>query len=220
MRYEEDDYLLLSGLQHFAFCRRQWALIHIEELWVENLRTAEGRLLHERAHDTSVRERRGDVITVRGVSVSSPALGVSGQCDVLEYHADPNGIPLPDAEGMWLPYPVEYKRGSSKENPADRLQLCAQAMCLEEMLCCDIPEGALFYGETRRRERVVFSDELRGQVRSCLEEMHRLYRRGYTPKVKESKACSACSLKEQCLPRLTKARSVANYLSAAMEDFG
>lgn len=220
MRYEEDDYLLLSGLQHFAFCRRQWALIHIEELWVENLRTAEGRLLHERAHDTSVRERRGDVITVRGVSVSSPALGVSGQCDVLEYHADPNGIPLPDAEGMWLPYPVEYKRGSSKENPADRLQLCAQAMCLEEMLCCDIPEGALFYGETRRRERVVFSDELRGQVRSCLEEMHRLYRRGYTPKVKSSKACSACSLKEQCLPRLTKARSVANYLSAAMEDFG
>ena len=218
MRYQEDEYLLLSGLQHFSFCRRQWALIYIENLWEENLRTTEGRLLHERAHDTSVRERRGNVITVRGVSVSSPTLGVSGQCDVLEYHASPNGVPLAGEEGTWLPYPVEYKRGSTKENPADRLQLCGQAMCLEEMLCCDIPEGALFYGETRRREIVLFTDELREQVRGCLAEMRQLYQRGHTPKVKPSRSCKACSLKELCLPKLNKTRSVAEYIAAAMEE--
>ncbi len=174
-------------------------------------------MMHERAHDTSVRERRGSVITVRGASLRSATLGVSGQCDVLEYHADPRGVPLPDAEGTWLPYPVEYKRGSPKETPADRLQLCAQAMCLEEMLCCDVPEGALFYGETRHRERIELTEELRQQVKDSFSEMHRLYQRGHTPKVKPSKACNACSLKELCLPGLLKAQSVAEYLAAAME---
>ncbi len=218
MSYKEDDYLLLSGLQHFAFCRRQWALIHIENLWADNLRTTEGHLLHERAHDQFVRERRGDIITVRGVSLGSPTLGVSGQCDVLEYHADPRGIPLSGEEGTWLPYPVEYKRGSPKGNNADRLQLCGQTMCLEEMLCCDIPEGALFYGETRRREVVLFTDELRQEVKDDLSEMHRLYQRGHTPHVRPTKSCNACSLKELCLPKLLGARSVADYISAAMED--
>lgn len=218
MRYEEDDYLLLSGLQHFAFCPRQWALIHMENLWAENLRTTEGHLMHERAHNASLRERRGDVIIVRGVSFSSAALGVSGQCDVLEYHADPDGIPLPDTDGTWRPYPVEYKRGSPKDHSADRLQLCGQAMCLEEMLCCDIPEGALFYGETRRREIVLFTDELRQEVGDDLAEMHRLFRRGHTPRVKPSKACNACSLKELCLPKLMRAKSVASYLAQAMEE--
>ena len=218
MTYAEDDYLLLSGIQHFAFCRRQWALIHIENLWAENLRTTEGHILHERAHDSSVREKRGDVITVRGVAVSSPSLGVSGQCDVLEYRRDDSGIPLSGEEGKWRPYPVEYKRGTPKETRADELQLCAQAMCLEEMLCCDIPEGALFYGETRRREVVTFTEELRGEVRECIAEMHRLYDRGYTPKVKPSRSCNACSMKELCLPKLMKTRSVKEYLAAAAED--
>ena len=218
MRYAEDDYLQLSGLQHFAFCRRQWALIHLEQQWAENLRTVEGNLLHERAHDETQRERRGNVITVRGLSISSLTLGVSGKCDVLEYHANPKGAPLPDAEGLWLPYPVEYKRGSPKEGPEDRLQLCAQAMCLEEMLCCDISEGALFYGETRRRERVLFTDELRQTVRDNLAEMHELFRRGHTPRVKPSKACNACSLKDLCLPKLLKSRSAADYLASALED--
>lgn len=218
MRYEEDDYLLLSGLQHFAFCRRQWALIHLENLWAENLRTTEGHLMHERAHDASLRERRGDVIVVRGVSFSSSSLGVSGQCDVLEYHADPAGITLPDTDGTWQPYPVEYKRGSPKDHSADRLQLCGQAMCLEEMLCCHIPEGALFYGETRRRECVSFTEPLRQEVRDDLAEMHRLFRRGHTPRVKPSKACSACSLKELCLPKLMREKNVASYLAQAMEE--
>lgn len=218
MDYKEDEYLQLSGLQHFRFCRRRWALIHIEHQWAENYRTIDGAILHENAHDTSFRESRGDVLTTRGVSVYSAALGVSGQCDVLEYRRGSTGIPLAGREGLWQPYPVEYKRGKPREDTGDTLQLCGQAMCLEAMLCCDIPEGALYYGEIRRRVPVTFSPELRGQVRSYLEEMHQLYRRGYTPRVKPSKSCNACSLKELCLPKLMKSRSVSAYLKAAMEE--
>ena len=174
--------------------------------------------MHERAHDASLRERRGCVITLRGVSVSSPSLGVSGKCDVLEFHTDPKGIPLPETGGTWRPSPGDYKRGRPKDGSEDRLQLCAQAMCLEEMLCCDVPEGALYYGEPRRREVVPFTEELRRQVREYLTEMHELYRRGHTPKVKPSKSCNACSLKALCLPRLMKTRSAVGYLAAALED--
>lgn len=218
MIYQEEDFLLLSGLQHFAFCRRQWALIHIEQQWAENFRTTDGKILHEKAHDGSQRERRGDMLITRGLRIHSATLGVSGACDVVEFHLTPDGITLPGEEGLWQPYPVEYKRGTKKENDADRLQLCGQAMCLEEMLCCAIPEGALYYGETRRREVVAFTEELREQVRSSLEEMHQLYKRTYTPKVKPTKSCNACSMKELCLPRLMKKRSVSEYLKKAMED--
>jgi CRISPR-associated exonuclease Cas4 len=218
MSYQESDYLQLSGLQHFTFCRRQWALIHIENQWKENLRTAEGKIMHEKAHDETFRESRGDRLIVRGVRISSATLGASGQCDVLEYHRSDTGIILPDYQGLWQPYPVEYKRGAPKENPADRLQLCGQAMCLEEMLCCEIPEGALYYGEIRRREPVEFTEEMRQMVKDSLKEMHMLYRKGYTPKVKPSRSCNACSLKEQCLPKLMKKRSVAEYFAKAMEE--
>lgn len=216
--FREEEYLQISGLQHFAFCRRQWALIHIEQQWKENLRTVEGELLHRRAHNEQLRERRGDVLILRGLSVSSPNLGVSGQCDVVEFHADPNGISLQGEKGFWRPYPIEYKRGAPKEHQADELQLCAQAMCLEEMLCCTITEGALFYGDTRRRTEVTFTDELRSRVASLLKEMHQIYRRGYTPKVKPAKGCSACSLKEICLPVLLRSKEVGVYLRRAMED--
>ncbi len=218
MIYPEEEFLRLSGLQHFAFCRRQWALIHIENQWAENFRTIDGAILHENAHDTQFQESRGDRFITRGVSVFSGELGISGQCDVLEYHRGTVGIPLAGKTGLWQPYPVEYKRGSPREDAGDSLQMCAQAMCLESMLCCDIPEGALYYGEIRRRVKVAFTPELRDQVRSILAEMHELYRRGYTPKVKLSKSCNACSLKELCLPRLMKSRSVNAYLQAAMEE--
>ena len=161
MAYNEEDFLQLSGLQHFRFCRRQWALIHIEHQWAENYRTIDGAILHENAHDADLQERRGDRFITRGVSVYSAELGVSGQCDVLEYYRGSVGIPLFGKEGLWQPYPVEYKRGRPREDTGDTLQLCAQAMCLESMLCCDIPEGALYYGEIRRRERVSFTLELR-----------------------------------------------------------
>lgn len=215
--YTQEDYLQLSGLQHFAFCRRQWALIHIENQWAENLRTVEGNLLHTRAHDETQRELRGDVLTLRGLTVFSPTLGLSGKCDVVEFHTDPSGVPLRGEEGLWRPYPVEYKRGAPKAGEEDALQLCAQAMCLEEMFCCSIPEGSLYYGETRRRTRVTLDDALRQQVRDLSEEMHQLYRRGHTPRVQPTKACNACSLKELCLPALLRKKPVANYLAQAME---
>ncbi|MDO4270364.1 MAG: CRISPR-associated protein Cas4 [Eubacteriales bacterium] len=218
MDYKEEDFLPLSGLQHFKFCRRRWALIYIENQWAENYRTVDGTLLHQNAHDKGFRESRGDKLVTRGMNVFSASLGVSGECDVVEFRRGDTGIALPGRDGLWQPYPVEYKRGAPNDRSGDALQLCGQAMCLEQMLCCSIPEGALYFGETRRRAAVPFTGELRQTVRDQLEEMHQLYRRGYTPKVKPTKACGACSLKELCLPKLLRTRPVAQYLSEAMED--
>ncbi len=218
MNQPEKEPLLLSGLQHFRFCRRQWALIHIENQWAENFRTVDGSLMHEHAHDTGFPESRGDRLTVRGLAIHSAALGVTGQCDVVEFRRAVDGIPLRKKEGLWQPYPVEYKRGKPKENDADKLQLCGQAMCLEEMLCCEIPEGALYYGETRHRLAVPFTPELRQQVRGCLAEMHDLFQKQYTPRVKPTKACNACSLKDLCLPKLLRAKKVADYLADALKE--
>lgn len=216
--FAPEDCLMISGLQHFRFCRRQWALIHLEQQWAENLRTVEGEFLHERAHNEQLQERRGDLLTVRGLRVQSLTLGLSGICDVVEFRQDARGVPLSGKEGQWLPYPVEYKRGMPKQDGCDELQLCAQAMCLEEMLCCEIPEGALYYGEPRRRLRVSLTKELREEVRSDAAQMHALYRRGHTPRVRRTKSCNACSLKELCLPGLQKSGSVRDYLRRHMED--
>lgn len=144
MIYPEEDFLQLSGLQHFKFCRRQWALIYIENQWAENFRTTDGTILHENAHNGGFTESRGDLLVTRDMRIFSRTLGVSGACDVLEFRRGKTGIPLKGREGLWQPYPVEYKRGQPKENTADALQLCGQAMCLEEMLCCEIPRGALW----------------------------------------------------------------------------
>ena len=216
--YRDEDLLQLAGLQHFAFCRRQWALIHVENQWAENLRTVEGNLLHRRAHDEAARERRGDTLILRGLPIVSYTLGLSGQCDVVEFHRTSGDVPLRGEEGLWQPLPAEYKRGRPKEHRADELQLCAQAMCLEEMLCCAVPKGALFYGEPRRRTAVDFSPELQQMVRDFSEEMHQYARRSYTPKAKPTRFCNACSLKELCLPQLTRRGSVSAYLAQAMGE--
>ena len=215
MAYTDDSFLPLSGLQHFLFCRRQWALIHIEQQWAENLRTAEGRVMHERAHSDET-EKRGNKLTVRALRIRSAELGLSGQCDVVEFLSAKDGTPLPGREGLFIPYPIEYKRGSAKPHNADRVQLCAQAMCLEEMLACSVPEGALFYGETRRREVVCFTDELRNTVTQAAAEMHAIYKRGYTPRVKTGTFCRSCSLSEICLPKLMKTRPVSEYVEDAI----
>ena len=212
MGYTEEEYLQLSGIQHFLFCRRQWALIHIEKQWVENILTIEGDLLHKKVHDPDQRTKRGDVVTLRGLRVHSSGLGFSGECDAVDFFRSEDGIPLHGREGKWMPYPVEYKRGSPKQDICDEAQLCAQAMCLEEMLCCDIPEGAFYYGETRHRLIVPLTASLRQTVTEASDEMHQLYKRGYTPKVKPTKSCKACSLKDICLPKLTRSGSVDEYL--------
>jgi CRISPR-associated exonuclease Cas4 len=216
--YSEEDYLQLSGIQHFDFCRRQWALIHIEQLWGENYLTADGRTMHERAHDRKSSEKRGDVLTIRALKVSSRELGLSGECDVVEFHASEEGVPLYGRRGRFVPYPVEYKRGNGSSESCDALQLCAQAMCLEEMLNCDIAQGALFYGAVRRRVEIEFSDELRGRVRAAAEEMHSLFQKRYTPKVKAGKACKRCSLADQCLPSLGNRRSAAEYIADKLKE--
>lgn len=214
----ERELLMLSGLQHFAYCRRQWALIHVEQQWQENLHTAEGQVFHQRAHDEKQTEVRGDTVIVRGMRVQSERLGVSGICDVVEFRRAPEGIALAGREGRFSVYPIEYKKGAPKEHQADELQLCAQAMCLEEMLVCDIGEGSLFYGETRRRTRVTFTSELRAQVEQMLKEMHGYDARGYTPRVGRHKGCAACYLREICLPGMEKMPAASAYLRAHVQE--
>jgi CRISPR-associated exonuclease Cas4 len=184
----DDDTLPLSGLQHLAFCPRQWALIHLEQLWVENIRTAEGRLLHERV-DLPGERRRGDVRTVRGMWLRSDRLRLTGRADIVEFRPEP--------------YPVEYKRGKSKPNDCDMVQLCAQALCLEEMLQTVIPGGAIFYGSPRRRLEVDFTPALRGRTETLTATMHRLYRTRETPAAVPGPYCRSCSLVDVCLPKAT-----------------
>lgn len=217
--YPEEDYLALSGIQHFTFCPRQWALIHIECQWEDNLQTAEGELQHERAHDPAFDEKRGDRLTVRAMPVASATLGIRGACDIVEFNRDENGVRLTGRKGKWLPCPVEYKHGDGAASHADALQLCAQAMCLEEMLCCRIPEGYLYYAAVRRRERVALTDELRAQVQAAFLEMRRLYDRGHTPKVKKRPGCRSCSMKEICLPELERTRSASGYIKSILDAY-
>lgn len=216
--YREEDYLMLSGLQHFAYCRRQWALIHIEQQWAENERTVDGQIFHSVAHDKARIEKRGELLITRGLPVKSAKLGMSGICDVVEFHKSEEGVSLASYEGLWQPYPVEYKKGLPKLNEADEMQLCGQAICLEEMLLCRIPGGSLFYGENRRREPVEFTEELRGKVYDMAKEMHVLWDKGYTPRVKPQKGCNACSLKEICVPRLGRVKSVSAYIEGSLSE--
>ncbi len=212
MEYTEEEYLMISGIQHFKFCRRQWALIHVEQQWEENVHTVVGELMHKKAHDPYLTEKRKDTIIVRALPVSSRELGVSGECDIVEFQKCEDGVSLFGHRGCYSIYPVEYKKGKPKITEEDKLQLVAQAMCLEEMFSTKVLKGAIFYGETRRREEVEISEELRAEVRKMFQEMHQYYKRSYTPKVKRSKACTSCSLKDICLPKLEKTESVQTYM--------
>lgn len=215
--YSEEDYLMLSGIQHFAFCRRQWAIIHIEQQWSENYRTIAGEIMHKKAHREGSFEKRGSLLIVRGLRIFSRKLGLSGQCDVVEFHQHENGVDLFGYDGRWKPIPIEYKRGMPKENNADELQLCAQAICLEEMFQTSIPEGYLYYGENKRRSHVEFTDGLRTEVWKMGEEMHELFRRGHTPNVKPGKQCRACSLVDLCVPKLQKGARVREYIEKTIK---
>ena len=193
-------------------------LVHIEQLWEENALTLEGHYMHERVHDDGFTEARGSVLLSRGMPVRSQELRITGVCDMVELYKDEGGVTIQGRNGRWRLYPVEYKLGQPDLQGADALQLCAQAMCLEEMFSTTISEGALYYGETRRRENITFSQELRDEVKEIFQEMHQYYERGYTPKVKKSKACNSCSLKEICLPKLEKTISVSDYIAQALKE--
>lgn len=218
MEYKEEDYLMLSGIQHFAFCRRQWALIHIEQQWWENEHTVAGELLHKHAHDPYVLEKRKDVIISRAIPIASRRMGVSGECDIVEFRKTADGITLHGHRGLYQAYPVEYKKGKPKDTEIDILQLTAQAMCLEEMLSTEIEEGAIFYGEIRRRDNIRLTEALRSRVESCFKEMHQLYDKRYTPRVTWSKGCNACSLNQICMPKLGKAPPVRGYIQKTIAE--
>lgn len=216
--YAPEDLLPLSGIQHFLFCRRQWALIHVEQQWKENALTAEGRIMHKRVDDPFFTETRNGVVTTRSVPVASYRLGLSGVCDVVEFTASPDGVRLPNRDGLYLAAPVEYKRGKEKHDHSDETQLCAQALCLEEMLSLTIPKGYLYYGEIRRRVEIELTAELRRLVKEMSDEMHNYFSRGYTPKVKTSKACRSCSLADICLPKLQeKVMPASKYIKQMVE---
>jgi CRISPR-associated exonuclease Cas4 len=217
--YTADELLPLSGIQHFLFCRRQWALIHVERQWQENALTAEGKIMHQRVDDPFFTETRQGIITSRSVPVASYRLGLSGVCDVVEFTKSSEGVKLPGREGLYLPAPVEYKRGKEKHDHSDEAQLCTQAICLEEMLAVNIPMGFLYYGETRRRVAVELTAPLRELVRSMSDEMHAYFQRGYTPRVKPSKGCRSCSLADVCLPALQEKVIVASkYIEQQVEN--
>jgi CRISPR-associated exonuclease Cas4 len=217
--YTTDELLPLSGIQHFLFCRRQWALIHVERQWQENALTVEGRIMHQRADDPFFTEVRKGVILTRSVPIASYRLGLSGVCDVVEFTRANEGVQLKGREGFYLPAPVEYKRGKPKREPSDEAQLCAQAMCLEEMLSVDIPQGYLYYGQTRHRSSVALTPELRVLVRAMAEEMHAYFARGYTPRVKPFKGCRSCSLADVCLPVLQeKVIPASKYIERQLQE--
>lgn len=218
MANNDADFLMISGLEHFAFCRRQCALIHVEQLWKENTLTLEGHYMHERVHDAGFTQLRGATLLSRAMPVRSEALRASGECDMVELHSDPGGVPIHGRSGLWRLYPVEYKRGRPNDRGAEQLQLCAQAMCLEEMFVTEIPEGAIYYGEIRRRQPVELTAALRERVRDSFVEMHRLFERGYTPRAKMTAACRSCSMQELCQPALAKRLSASEYIRRALED--
>lgn len=218
MGFSEDDFLMISGIQHFAFCRRQWALIHIEQQWAENVLTVEGQELHKKADQPFIREKRGDKLVVRGMPVQSYELGITGICDVVEFIEDSEGISIQQSSETYRIQPVEYKRGKPKWDNSDTMQLLAQAMCLEEMLACEITTGYVYYNETRHREKISFTAEHREGLKKMLAEMHQYYSRRYTPKVKTGKFCLKCSLQHICLPILMNKRSVKSYIEGALKE--
>jgi len=216
--YQLEELLALSGIQHFCYCRRQWALIHIERQWQENVLTVEGKLLHDRSDDPLFSEVRNGVIVARAMPVASYRLGLFGVCDVVEFTPSLNGVSLHGREGTFQPAAVEYKRGRKKQDKSDEVQLCAQSLCLEEMLSANIPYGYLYYGETRRRVEVVLTNELRELVFKMSKEMHAYFDRGHTPRVKTSRACKSCSLEDICLPELQgKVTSASHYIQMKID---
>lgn len=208
--YCEEDFLPLSALQHFIFCPRQCALIHIEQIWLENRFTAEGRIMHEQVDQECIRNIKG-VRVECGVRLRSTELGLIGKADVIEFHRN--------AQKVWVPFPVEYKRGRPKPDDSDKTQLCAQGLCLEDMTQLFVPEGALFYGKTRRRLNVVFDASLRQKTKDAARALHEFVSKRITPKLVDMPKCDSCSLVGVCLPGvITRQASVKKYMEEGISQ--
>ncbi len=212
MAYQEKQFLQLSALQHILFCERQCALIHVEQLWEENLFTAQGRVMHERV-DRGDQADKGKVRIEYGLLLKSARLGLTGKADVVEFHRTEDGV------NKWSPFPVEYKRGKPKKDLSDKVQLCAQALCLEEMLDVGISAGALFYGKTRRRLEVAFDEELRQKTIDAADQLHKMVESGITPPPRYAKKCDTCSFYSLCMPKtIGKKRTVSSWLKRMVQE--
>lgn len=213
-----EDYLLISGIQHFIFCRRQWALIHIEQLWEENFFTVDGQIKHKKVDEGNASELKNNVRIIRSLPIISHELKIQGKCDVVELQADEEGAYFSKYDEKYKVYPIEYKRGRPKRNNSDVMQLLAQAMCLEEMLGLKIEKGACFYFENRRRHEVLFTESLRNELIDIINEMNNYYDRNYTPKVKKGSKCKTCSLNNLCLPELEGTEPVSEYMERRLKE--
>jgi len=207
--YNEDQYIMLSALQHYIFCPRQCGLIHVYGLWTENRFTAKGEVFHDRVHSGET-ESRGDVVTERGLTIYSKRLGLSGKTDAVEFITDDNGTVRV--------HPVEYKSGSPKIDNCDKVQLCAQALCLEEMMNVTIESGALYYGETRHRHAVIIDVDLRNETESIIQSVHTMVDSRIVPHAGHSKKCGACSLFDECMPKLGNTASAETRIKNYIEE--
>ena len=208
--------LMLSGIQHYMFCPRQWALIHIEQQWADNRLTTEGQLLHKNVDNPFYRQKNGDTITLRSLHIASKRLGLYGITDAVELipsDSPEDSITHNRYPGYWKPYPVEYKRGHSKPDERDEVQLAAQAMCLEEMYGINIPYGALYYDEVKHRETIAISEGLRKTTQQCAKQMHDIFKSGIMPKPVKASHCRNCSLKDICMPEMSDCTQVKTYLN-------
>ncbi|MGD0037777.1 MAG: CRISPR-associated protein Cas4 [Bacteroidota bacterium] len=201
--FTEDDYIQLSALQHYVFCPRQCGLIHVEDVWTDNMFTVRGEILHEKV-DTDTYETRGTLKTVRGLRIHSSRLGIVGRCDVVEFRKGKN-----EQEEV---LPVEFKSGEPKEDVSDKVQLCAQVFCLEEMLNTKITQGAFFYGKIRRRNLVEMDAELRTQTEKIIASVHEIVSKKHVPPAKYSEKCRNCSLEDACMPRAMNERKLKQYI--------
>lgn len=216
-KYSEDDLIPISALQHFLFCPRRCALVHLEQLWEENVFTAEGQNLHQKTHMIDTENRPG-IRIVRGLRIHSYRLGLVGQADVVEFHQSDKGITLQEASGLWQPFPVEYKRGVQKKRREYEIQLCAQAICIEEMLHTEVPSGALYYGKSHRRMEINLSAALRQKTETAAQQLHELFESRTTPTARYCKKCNSCSLYSYCMPKTTGLnKKIDLYLSKAYE---
>ena len=219
--YDEDNMLMLSGIQHYMFCPRQWALIHIEQQWAENKLTVEGNILHNNVDNPQYRQKNGDTITLRSVHIASKVLGLYGIADAIElYPSDSkeDAIQHPSYPGYWHLFPIEYKRGHSKPDERDEVQLAAQVICLEEMYQINISQAALYYHETRHREIITINEHLRQLTHQCADAMHKIFETGFTPKATKIKGCKSCSLVDLCNPELNYRQDVKQYLKKSLYE--
>lgn len=208
-----EDKIQISGIQHYLYCKRRWALLYIENIWQDNFLTLDGDRVHEKAHNQNIKESRKDKFIERGVYISSEKYNLSGQCDVIEYIKDNNGIQLKNKKGLWIIVPVEYKHGDGSSLDVDKYQLFAQILCLEEIFQCSIKYGCLYYKKTNKRISVDFNDFEREKIISIINEINLLLKENKTPKIKySSKKCKNCSLLEKCNPKILDTKSINKYL--------